>query len=787
MESTILKTIEYHKIRKMLAEKASSIIGREIAENLLPVNDINEVKQRLDETEEAVNILNGYTNVPLGGIKDVRTIVKRAEISATLEPNELAAVRSTLYASRKLKGFFEGLDDYLPILSDYAKQILVLRNIEQIIDNTLTEHGGIKDDASIELKRIRNDIKTAQIRVKDKLDNILRSAENQKLFQDSLVTVRGDRYVIPVKQEYRHSFPGIIHDQSASGATVFIEPMAIVHLNNEIKQLMAAEYNEIDRILRVISGKIAGEALHILANCEMLAQIDFAFTKGRLALAMKATKPHINDQGIVDIKQARHPLISSENVVPIDVEIGRRFSTLLITGPNTGGKTVSLKTLGLFTLMTQAGMFIPASDGAEMGIFDNVFADIGDEQSIEQSLSTFSAHMTNLVSILEKVTKKDLVLIDEIGSGTDPDEGAALAMAILNYLLDIGAKTVATTHYSELKSFAFSRHGIENASVEFDIQTLRPTYRLLIGIPGSSNAFAISKRLGLSPEIIESAKQFMEKGHVEMETMLVALENQKRLYDELNGNLEITKRQTDILKAELNQEKKYLEQKKELLLTKARNDAATIVRTARRQAEDIISSLKSQFTESDAHKRQAAISSARNKLREQTSNFISENDDLSNLPPITEENVETGMTVYVTTLKQKGVVVHVSGNEVTVQLGALKTSIPLSLCRMVGPSAKKDKIPKASFSDSRILQMKDVSRNIDLRGMTVEEAEEVLAKFLDDAILAGLNEVIVIHGKGTGSLRKGVRQYLKNHQHVREAMIAELNEGGDGATVVRLV
>jgi DNA mismatch repair protein MutS2 len=787
MEFTALDTVEYHKIREMLAEKTGSSMGREIAEGLLPKSDLEGVRKLLDETEEAVGILAGYTNVPLGGIRDVRAIIKRARLSATLESHELAAVGSTLYASRRVKSFLGDLREYIPVLSTYVDNIFLLRNIEQIIENTVSEHGGIRDDASMELKRIRLEIKSAQSRVKDKLENILRSSENQKLFQDSIVTVRSDRYVIPVKQEYRHVFPGIVHDQSASGATVFIEPMPIVNLNNEIKQLMSAEKNEIDRILRIVSGKIAEEASHILLNCEMLAHLDFVFAKARLALAMKAVKPLLNKRGIVDIKQARHPLISSQDVVPVDIEIGKRFNTLIITGPNTGGKTVSLKTLGLFTLMTQAGLFIPASSGAEMAVFNSVFADIGDEQSIENSLSTFSAHMTNLVKILGKVTNEDLVLIDEIGSGTDPDEGAALAMAILDYLLELGAKTIATTHYSELKSFAFSRQGVENASVEFNIQTLRPTYRLLIGIPGSSNAFAISKRLGLSGEIIENARQFIEKGHADMETMLIALEDQKRLYNELNGNLEMTKRQADALKAELDQEKADLEQKKKLMILKARNDAAAITRTARRQAEDIIDHLKSQFAEKDVHKRQEAINSARSGLREQANSLTSDVDDTANFPPIDKEKLKPGMSVYVTTLKQKGVVLRISGDELTVQMGVLKTNIPLSLCRMVGESKKTDRITASNLSESRLPQIRDVVRQVDIRGMTVEEAEEVLAKFLDDALLAGLNEVLVIHGKGTGSLRKGVRLYLKNHQHVREAVIAGLSEGGNGATVVRLI
>ncbi|WP_378955857.1 endonuclease MutS2 [Pelosinus sp. sgz500959] len=786
MDLSVLKTLEYPKIRTMLADRSSCTMGRELVEELVPTNEMAEVERRIAETREAREILDAMSNVPLGGIRDVRPLLKRAEVGSILEAHELVAISSTLYASRRMKSFFTDMPSSLVILAGYVSNITVLRNIENSIENIVNEQGMIRDDASVELSKIRRDIKLSQSRVKDKLESILRASEYQKYFQDALVTMRGDRYVIPIKQESRYHFPGIIHDQSASGSTVFIEPMAIVMLNNEIKQLMSAEKNEIERILRMITGQIANFVDEINENCQVLAQIDFAFAKAKLSQDMQGTMPLINDEGYVNLRQARHPLIPAAAVVPIDIYIGKDFNTLLITGPNTGGKTVSLKTLGLFALMTQSGLYIPVEHGSEITVFNNIFADIGDEQSIEQSLSTFSAHMTNLVRILGKVSLHDLVLIDEIGSGTDPDEGAALAIAILEYLLKVGARTIATTHYSELKTFAYSKPGIENASVEFDIQTLKPTYRLLIGIPGSSNAFAISRRLGLPEDIVDHAKGFIGKDHAEFENVLNSLEEQKIAYDKLNRELAEQERLLTEVKEKLAEEQMSFARKKQTILVKAKNEAEAILRQARRETEGIISELKTQFSEKSGTVRQSTIDKSRKRLRENLDSLQSGDDeeDDNSLPRITPTLLKPGMNVYVTTVKQKGVVLSVHGDDVIVQLGILKMNVAIANCRLSSESvSEKNKTAKISMDFSKV---RDVSREIDIRGMMVDEAEILLGKYIDDAILAGLNKIIVIHGKGTGALRKGVRAYLKHHHYVRDISIGELNEGGDGATIVQL-
>jgi len=786
MDLSVLKILEYHKIRDMLAACSSSTMGREIAEELVPTNQVGEVERRIAETREAREILDAMSNIPLGGIRDIRAMLKRAEVGSILDPHELIAVSSTLYASRRMKSFFVDMPATFTILPGYVENITVLRNVENMIENIVTEQGTVRDDASVELLKIRRELRSSQSRVKDKLDSILRSSEYQKYFQDTLVTMRGDRYVIPIKQESRHHFPGIVHDQSASGATVFIEPMAVVVLNNDIKQLMSAEKNEVERILQAAAGQIAGFAEEIYCNCGVLAQIDFAFAKARLSRDMHGTLPLINSAGYVNLRQARHPLIPTAVVVPIDIYIGKDFNTLLITGPNTGGKTVTLKTLGLFALMTQAGLYIPVDGGSEITVFNNIFADIGDEQSIEQSLSTFSAHMTNLVRILGAVSRHDLVLIDEIGSGTDPDEGSALAIAMLEYLLAVGARTIATTHYSELKTFAYSRTGIENASVEFDIQTLKPTYRLLIGIPGSSNAFAISKRLGLSEEIIEHAKQFIGKDHAEFETVLNALEEQKIAYDKLNGELAQQEQLLAGLKEKLAEEQQSLATKKNKILNKAKEEAESILRQARRETEGIISELKAQFAVKSGTARQSTIEKSRKRLRENLSSVqnYDEEEDVSQLPVVTDEMLQPGMSVYVTTVKQKGTVIAINANTVTVQLGIMKMNVQITDCRLTAEGTSgKNKIKKSEMDFSKVTS---VNREIDIRGLMVDEAEIILDKYIDDAILAGLTKVLVIHGKGTGALRKGVRTYLKYHHGVQDISIGELNEGGDGATMVQL-
>ena len=785
MEAAVLSTLEYNKIRDMLAERAGSIMARELAQELVPVKDAVQVQERLAETAEAREIMNNVPTIPLGGIRDVRATIKRAELGAILEPHELLAIGSTLYAARRIKGFFADLPVETPLLSLQANQISVLRNIETIIEATVTEQGLIRDDASSELLKLRREVKQAQSRVKEKLDSILRSSEYQKYFQDALVTMRGDRYVIPIKHEFRNNFPGIVHDQSSSGATLFIEPIAIVNLNNDIKQLLAAEKNEIERILTVVTGQIAKVADSLEENLAILAHLDFVFAKAKLSIDMRAIQPIINQQGYVNLIQARHPLIAAEHVVPIDVQLGRHFTTLLITGPNTGGKTVTLKTVGLFALMTQAGLFVPAAPDSEMPIIGNIFADIGDEQSIEQSLSTFSGHMTNLVGILNKISADDLVLIDEIGAGTDPSEGAALAMSILEYIHRIGAKTIATTHYSELKTFAYTRQGIENASVEFDIQTLRPTYRLLIGIPGSSNAFAISQRLGLSDKIIARAKELIHKEHTDFETVLQALEEQKKSYNARMDELTRLEQEMGKVKEKVAARERAIAEKKNTILGKAQEEAAAVIRQARRSAEEIIGELKAQFSEHSGRDRQHAIENARRKLRSSSTEvdgFIIEGQEQA--AELSAEAIQPGMNVYVATVKQKGEVLAVNGTTVTVQLGILKMTVAAVACRLLSESGKLKEQPTTKHIN--ITMGNSAARQIDIRGMTIEEAETILDKYIDDAILSGLNEVLIIHGKGTGALRKGVTNYLENHSHIKGIRIADLNEGGTGATLARL-
>jgi len=786
MDSAVLITLEFDKIRTRLAECAGSGIGRELAEGLEPVNDYSEVERRLAETTEALDIFGMVVAVPLGGIRDIRSQVKRAELGATLEPPEFMAVGSTLYAARRVKQFFSELKRSAPRLEETVAAITVNRALETNIENTFSEQGTMRDTASPELARLRREMRTAQQRVKEKLDSILHSSEYQKYFQDTLVTIRSDRYVIPVKQEYRHNFPGIVHDQSASGATVFIEPMAVVNLNNDLKQMAAAEHAEVERILRQLSAQVAAVAESLLATCLALGVVDFIFAKARLAVAMKAVLPLLNESGRVDLRQARHPLIPHAVVVPIDVRIGREFQVLVITGPNTGGKTVSLKTVGLFALMVQSGLFIPAAADSEMPVFNNIYADIGDEQSIEQSLSTFSSHMTNLVRILRQIGPGDLVLIDEIGAGTDPDEGAALAMAILEFLLDRKTRTIATTHYSELKSFAYSRDGIENASVEFDIQTLKPAYRLFIGIPGSSKAFLISRRLGLNGEIIDRAQQLVDEDYAEFDKVLTSLEEQKRLCADQERDLADLRREAEKLKQHLTEERDKLADRKDQLLSKAREEATRVLQQARRETEEVIGQLKAQFSANDGRQRQQAIDGARRKLKDSMAEIRSRDDDDDDDDlgtPVTAAMLRPGSMVYLPGLGQKGTVLAVSGNEATLQLGIMKMNVPVNKCRLLAEAAP----PKtAARSGVSLAKSQDTSRQIDIRGTTIEEAENILDKYLDDAVLAGLSEVLIIHGKGTGALRKGIRAYLKVHRSVKEIQIAEVNQGGDGATMVKL-
>jgi DNA mismatch repair protein MutS2 len=786
MKSDIFHTLEFSKITALVAGRTHCHWGREIAEKLQPSDQFDTVQRLLDETDEARTVLTSELTVPFGGIHDIRSALKRAELGSVLDPEEIAVVGNTISSVRRLKAFFDCVEISLLTLEPYILRLASFKLLENKIDEVIDEQARIRDNASVELSRLRRGIREQQGLVKTRLDSILRSTEYQKYFQEAIVTVRGDRYVVPVKQEYRHHFPGIIHDQSGSGATVFIEPMAIVNINNDIKQLAAAEKHEVERLLTVLSSRIGQDAAAILDSCENVAILDAIFARALLSLDMRAYRPELSQEGHLNLVNARHPLIDPSVVVPISVRLGQDFQTLLITGPNTGGKTVTLKLVGLFSLMTQSGLFLPAMTESVMPVFRNIFVDIGDEQSIEQSLSTFSAHMKHMVDILAAVTADDLVLIDEIGAGTDPDEGAALAMAILAYLQKKGCQTIVTTHYSELKTFAFSHEGIENASVEFDVETLRPTYRLIVGMAGSSNAFAISKRLGLQSELIEQAKELMDQSHADFDGILAKLEEQTLEFTKRNEEITVLKQELTNLRTKLAREQETANARRKALLDKSKNEAALIVRQARRTAEEVINELKNQFSENQQKIRQQKVQQARQRLSAELGDLNLLGDSEDERPILVRDRVTLGMTVFVPSLNQKGVILDMNRDDLVLQVGIMKMTVPMADCRMVAQPTRESRTYRRT-KPSKISPVTSVARQIDVRGTTVDEAVEVIDKFLDEALLAGLNEVLVIHGKGTGALRHGLREYLKQHPSVKHIAIAEMNEGGDGATTVKLV
>ncbi len=788
MEKESLKVLEYDKIREMLEERAGSILGKEKARMLLPDSDFPEVEQRMEETEEAVRVYTAAAP-PLGGIRDIRPLLKKVGMGAVLDTDEIVDVMSTMYAMRNVKRFFKELELDVATLKQWAHSIEILGQLEKNLENAIDEHGALRDDASVELRRIRREIRASQSRIKERIHSVLHAAEYQKFFQDAIITMRDDRYVIPIKQEYRSQFPGIVHDQSSSGSTLFIEPMAIVDLNNDVKQLVLAEHQEVQRILRSLSSQIGKQEGILLENAAILGDIDFAFAKARLARDMNASRPLLNTEGRTVLKQVRHPLIPADRVVPVDIVLGTDYRMLLVTGPNTGGKTVSMKTLGFAVLMAQSGCYIPAAMDSEISIYHDIYADIGDEQSIEQSLSTFSAHMSHIIAILGRVEAEDLLLLDEIGAGTDPEEGAALATAILEKLLEMGVSTVATTHYSALKTFAYTRQGIENACVEFDLATLRPTYRLLIGIPGASNAFAISRRLGLPESLVLRAQQLVKADHAQFENVINALEQEKLMYEQRNADIMERQQRVTSLEQKVSAMKAEISRQKGDIIRKAREQSAAILRRTRKESEEIIKELKEQFDDQGIKRRQQAMQEARERLNEasdkahpgiMTKNGIGKRIDIKSLVP--------GDIVYVKKLDQNGTVLSIKGTELDVQIGNLKMTTDVSSCRFVERAEKQERhvAEKSSQSGMFLRKTAGIRREIDVRGLMVNEAEAVVGKFLDDAVMAGLRQILVIHGKGTGALRKGLQEYLKHHRNVLRYAFADIHEGGTGATVVDL-
>lgn len=784
-----MKILEYNKIIERLSKLCLSPMGSEIAENLLPSSSMDEVKQMQEETDEAVKVMLSKGSIPFEGLRDIRGGLKKANIGSILEPSDLLKIADQLRCARRLKYFLsEESDENYHILHELAEGIVPLKSIEDDIYRCIISEEEVADGASTALYNIRKQIRDKNGAIRDKLNSLIRSQNVSKALQESIITVRGDRFVVPVKAEYRGSFPGLVHDQSASGSTLFIEPMAVVEMNNDIKQLKAKEKAEVERILSELTSKVYDSIDSIKVNNETLSELDFIFGKARLSIDLKCMPPSINNDGYIYIKKGRHPLIDPEVVVPNSIRLGNEISTLVITGPNTGGKTVTLKMLGLLTLMAMAGLQIPADEGSNISVFDQVFADIGDEQSIEQSLSTFSSHMTNIVEIMKEATSDSLVLFDELGAGTDPTEGAALAMAILDDLYSRGVKVAATTHYSELKAFALQRPGIENASVEFDVETLRPTYKLLIGIPGKSNAFEISKRLGLFNYIIDNAKRLISSQDIQFEDLISNLQHNKIAAENEREEAERIRRNVQKLQEEYEGRRERLDRDRDEVLNKARQEAKRLVKEAKDEAEDIIKEIRKAAQSQDEAERNRKIEEARKNLKNKLD--VIEDSLAESLVPKRSlkplKNVKPGDSVFISTLNQMGNVLTYpdSKGEVTVQVGIMKINVHLSNL-MIKDNNKENKNYTSSVKITAD-KSKSISMSIDIRGQTLDEAVLNVDKYLDDAYLASLNEVTIIHGKGTGVLRQGINDMLKHNSHVKTYRPGRYGEGGTGVTIVEI-
>lgn len=782
MHQKALKTLEFTKIKEQLVAYATSAIGKEKALQLAPSTNFDEVVKWQEETDESAKVLRLKGNVPLGGIFDIRPQAKRAQVGGTLSPMELMEIASTIRAGRVLNRFFDELAEQeieTELLTVYIESLHPLIDLQQEITYAIGEHGEVLDSASDHLRILRNQLRTNESRVREKLESMIRSSNASKMLSDAIVTIRNDRFVIPVKQEYRNHYGGIVHDQSSSGQTLFIEPQVIMQLNNVLQETRVKEQQEIDRILTELSVQVSAYTPELFHNVSVLAQLDFMFAKARYAKTMNGSKPILNQEGRVKLFKAKHPLIPADTVVANDIFLGDTFTTIVITGPNTGGKTVTLKTIGLCTLMAQAGLQIPVLDGSEVAVFSNVYADIGDEQSIEQSLSTFSSHMVNIVEILEKVDHDSLVLFDELGAGTDPQEGAALAISILDEVYSRGARVIATTHYPELKAYGYDREGVMNASVEFDVESLRPTYKLLIGIPGRSNAFEISKRLGLADSVINHARSHIGEDTNKVEMMIASLEESRRLAEEEEQEAADYLKQSEKLHRELQQQIVEYYHERDSLIAKASDEATTIIEQAKKEAEAIIHDLRKLRTEKQADVKEHELIEAKQRL------------DAATPAPKKATKVSTtsqkrvwssGDEVKVTSFGQKGYLLEkASSNEWHVQMGIMKMKVKEDDLEFI-KSAQKEKETKPLTT----IRGKDfhVSLELDLRGERYDSALARVDKYIDDALLASYPRVSIIHGKGTGALRQGVQDYLKNHRSVKRIRFGEAGEGGTGVTVV---
>ncbi|MFJ7826996.1 endonuclease MutS2 [Psychrobacillus sp. NPDC096623] len=780
-----LRTLEYYKIREEVSSYCTSSIGKSHIDKLIPSVDFTEVTKLLEEMDEGMAILRLRGNVPMGGMTDVRPHAKRAQIGGMLSPTELMEIASTIRASKILRQFIDNVaeseDVKIPHFLRLKEGLPILTALEHEINDCIDENGAVLDSASSTLRSIRQQLRIQVSRVREKLESYTRGANAAKMLSDSIITIRNDRYVIPVKSEYRSHYGGIIHDQSSSGQTLFIEPSAVVQINNDIRSLKVKEQEEINRILIRLTAEveIVGHDIFLLVN--VLGEVDVILAKAKYGQAQKCTMPVINNKGFIRLVKARHPLIPQETAVPNTIEFGKDITTIVITGPNTGGKTVTLKTVGLCTLMAQSGLPIPALDGSEVALFESVFADIGDEQSIEQSLSTFSSHMVNIVDILKKYDDKSLIIFDELGAGTDPQEGAALAISILDEVHGTGARVMATTHYPELKAYGYNRPGVANASVEFDIETLSPTYKLLIGVPGRSNAFEISERLGLPEYIINQAQTFTGTDRGEVNSMIASLEDSRRQAEKDAEETEVHLAEARKVKEDLEQRLADLEQNNEKLEQKAKDKAKKIVDEARREADEIISELRKMQSNTHKFVKEHELIDAKKRLDAALPN----NPVLRKQKKLNEmaQELKSGDEVKVISFGQKGTLLEkLSTTEWSVQIGMLKMKLDESDLEFVKPEKQKQTVSVNSIRgrDSH------VKLELDLRGERYEDAIIRTEKYLDDAVLANYPRISIIHGKGTGVLRQAIQQFLKNHSRVKSYRFGEAGEGGHGVTVVEL-
>lgn len=788
MNEKALKTLEYYKIIDMLEAFATSSIGKNKCRQLRPLDNLTEIETMQQETADALSRIYQKGSLSFSGVKDVRGSLKRLEVGSTLGIGELLAIRSLLENASRAKAYSrrETENEHTDSLDNMFELIEPLSPLATEIGRCILSEDEISDDASTGLRQVRRSMKLTNDKIHTQLSSFV-SGNSRTYLQDAVVTMRNGRYCIPVKAEYKSQVPGMIHDQSSTGSTIFVEPMTIVRLNNEMRELEIQEQKEIEMILSNLSQLAAENLDAIFDDVKLLSELDFIFARAQLAKSQNATEPRFNRDKIIDIKKARHPLIDKHKVVPIDIRIGETFDLLIVTGPNTGGKTVSLKTVGLLTLMGQSGLHIPAFDNSRLSVFREVYADIGDEQSIEQSLSTFSSHMTNVVRFMETADSDSLVLFDELGAGTDPTEGAALAIAILSTLHERGIRAMATTHYSELKVYALSTPGVENASCEFDVETLRPTYRLLIGVPGKSNAFAISQKLGLPLSIIERAKEQISQEDETFEDVLSNLEESRKTIESEREELASYKEEIKTLKEQLEAKQDKLDQRKERIIAEANEEAHRILREAKDYADQTMRIFnkagKDSMSAKDLEKHRSDLRKKMDKAGKKVA-LKTPQKQKSTLRP---QDLSLGDSVKVMSLNVKGTVSSKPDSKgmLFVQMGILRSKVHISDLQLIdepvitGPALSRTGAGKIKMNKSA-----SVRTEINLLGKTVDEAVSELDKYLDDAYLAHLSSVRIVHGKGTGALRKGVHNYLKRLKYVQDFHLAEFGEGDAGVTIV---